>query len=146
MSTSSYSTPSNVHRSTHLTQEHYQKMYERSLRDPKNFWSEAAQKFISWFKPWDEVHSGGFDNHDVAWFTNAKLNAAYNCLDRHLEKRAKQAALFWEGDDPKDTRTLTYAQLHEEVCRFSLVLKKLWGCRIHLSLQQLIQNYLCQSW
>ena len=112
-------------RETNLTEAQYHKLYERSLRDPSNFWSELAQKFITWFKPWDSVLSGNFAKLNMAWFQNGKLNAAYNCLDRHLETRAKQTAIIWEGDDPSDVRHITYAELYEEVCRFANVLKKL---------------------
>ena len=111
-------------RQTHLNAEQYKKMYERSLRDPKNFWSEQAQKFVTWFKPWDAVLTGDFTKNDTVWFQNGKLNAAYNCLDRHLEKRAQQTAIIWEGDDPQEVRNITYAELCGEVSRFANVLKK----------------------
>ncbi|MDR3479022.1 MAG: acetate--CoA ligase [Gammaproteobacteria bacterium] len=111
-------------RQTHLTEPQYRQLYERSIKDPQNFWSEQAQKFVTWFKPWDEVCSGDLEKLNTGWFKNAKLNAAYNCLDRHLEKRAKQTAIIWEGDDPKETRHITYAELHSEVSRFANVLKK----------------------
>lgn len=102
----------------------YHKMYARSLRDPKNFWSEQAEKFLTWFKRWDEVVSGDFVHLNVQWFTHGKLNAAYNCLDRHLEKRKNQIAIIWEGDDATEKKTLTYAELYESVCKFANVLKK----------------------
>ena len=124
MSNTTYPISKDYQRQTHLTEPQYRKLYERSLRDPKNFWSEQAQKFVTWFKPWNEVLSGGFDKLDTAWFCDAKLNAAYNCLDRHLEKRAKQTAIIWEGDDPKEIRRITYAELYEDVCKFANVLKK----------------------
>jgi acetyl-CoA synthetase len=107
-----------------VNESQYREMYARSLRDPKNFWGEQAEKYITWFKRWDEVLTGSFENLDVQWFTQGKLNACYNCLDRHLEKRSKQTAIVWEGDNAADSRTLTYAELYEQVCRFSNVLRK----------------------
>jgi acetyl-CoA synthetase len=124
MSDTTHSLSTEFSRQTHLTEPQYRKLYERSIRDPKNFWSEQAQKFVTWFKLWDEVCSGGFDKSNMGWFKNGKLNAAYNCLDRHLEKRSKQNAIIWEGDDPKEVRHITYAELHEAVSRFANVLKK----------------------
>jgi len=111
----------------YLDENQYRAMYERSLRDPKNFWSEQAEKFITWFKRWDEVVTGDFNQLDVQWFRNAKLNACYNCIDRHLETRGSETALIWEGDDPSESKKLTYAELHEQVCRFANILKK---CRV----------------
>jgi acetyl-CoA synthetase len=111
-------------RQSYLTEEKYAEFYALSLRDPKHFWGEKALKFVTWFKPWNAVLTGGFDKVDVAWFEGGKLNAAYNCLDRHLSERASAIALIWEGDDPSETRKFTYAELHEQVCRFSNVLKK----------------------
>jgi acetyl-CoA synthetase len=119
-----YPVPTEFARQSHLTTEQYKKMYDRSLRDPNNFWSEQAQKFISWFKPWDAVLTGGFTKNDTVWFQNGKLNAAYNCLDRHLEKRSTQTAIIWEGDDPSEVRKITYGELCAEVSRFANVLKK----------------------
>jgi acetyl-CoA synthetase len=111
-------------RETHLNLEQYQKLYDQSIQDPATFWAAQATQFISWFKPFKTVLSGSFETGDVRWFEGGKLNACYNCLDRHLPVRAEQAAIIWEGDEPDATRTLTYAQLHEEVCRFANGLKQ----------------------
>jgi acetyl-CoA synthetase len=124
MSDEIISIPAQFARQTHLTSAQYEKMYAQSLADPAGFWGEQGLKFITWFKPWDKVLSGSFANADVAWFQHGKLNASFNCLDRHLPTRSQQIAIIWEGDDPADTRTLTYAQLHEQVCKFANVLKK----------------------
>lgn len=107
-----------------MTETDYHTMYARSLRDPTNFWSEQADKFVTWFKRWDDVFSGDLTQFNAQWFTKAKLNACYNSVDRHLEKRGKQPAIIWQGDDPSETITLTYAELYEHVCRFANVLKK----------------------
>jgi acetyl-CoA synthetase len=120
-----YPVPAEFARQTNLNRQQYRDMYAYSLRDPQNFWREQALKFITWEKPFAAVLTGGFEKQDMAWFPHGKLNAAYNCLDRHLEKRASQTALIWEGDDPADIRRLTYQELHAEVNRFANVLKML---------------------
>lgn len=109
---------------TYLTETQYRDMYARALRDPKNFWSEQAEKFVTWFKRWDEVFTGNFTKLNVQWFVNGKLNPCYNCVDRHLEKRSNQTALIWESDDPSQSKKMTYAELYDQVCRLANVLKK----------------------
>ncbi|MCU0574540.1 MAG: acetate--CoA ligase [Syntrophobacteraceae bacterium] len=110
-------------KSAYCDNEKYLKMYEQSVSDPEGFWAEQAKR-ITWFKPWTKVKDTSFtDGVDIKWFVDGKLNVSYNCLDRHLEKRGDQVAIIWEGDDPKDSRTFTYKQLHEEVCKFANVLK-----------------------
>lgn len=113
-----------VAKDSYINETQYRDMYARSLRDPKGFWAEQAEKFVTWFKRWDEALTGDFQNLDVQWFTNGKLNACYNCVDRHLEKRANQTALIWEGDDAQESTRITYSQLYDQVCRFANVLKK----------------------
>ena len=109
----------------HCDNAKYLKMYERSVKDPEGFWKEAAES-IDWFKPFTQVKSGGFTGDiRIKWFVDGKLNVSYNCLDRHLEKRADQVAIIWEGDDPKVSRKITYRELHEQVCKFANVLKSL---------------------
>jgi acetyl-CoA synthetase len=103
--------------------EQYQKLYQQSIDDPSKFWAEQATKFISWFKPWSEVVKGDFTTLDMQWFVNGKLNACYNCVDRHLETRGDQIAILWEGNSPDETQSLTYKQLHERICRLANVLK-----------------------
>jgi len=102
----------------------YQEVYERSIADPVAFWAELAQQELHWFKKWDKVLD--WDNPPFAkWFVGGKINISYNCLDRHLTTwRRNKAALIWEGE-PGDSRTLTYAQLHREVCQFANVIKQL---------------------
>lgn len=106
-----------------ITQEQYQLLYQQSIDQPEVFWAEQAKKFISWYAPPEKILSGGFDLLDVQWFSDAKLNASYNCLDRHLAERGDQVAIIWEGDDPAQSVTLTYRDLHERVMRFANVLK-----------------------
>ncbi|WP_230123951.1 acetate--CoA ligase, partial [Pseudomonas sp. Bi70] len=83
-----------------------------------------AKAFLDWFKPWDEVSSGSLSKGDIRWFSGGQLNISHNCIDRHLAKRGDQVALIWEGDDPKDSASITYKQLHEQVCRLANVLRQ----------------------
>jgi acetyl-CoA synthetase len=108
----------------HVTKAQYEEMYARSLADPEHFWREQA-KSIDWIKPFTRVRDVSFDVNDlhIRWFEDGTLNVCANCIDRHLPARAEQAAILWEGDDPKETRAISYRQLHEEVCRFANVLK-----------------------
>jgi acetyl-CoA synthetase len=102
----------------------YKAMYEASVADPNAFWAEQARR-VDWIKPFTKVKNTSFDPHNVSikWFEDGTLNLSYNCIDRHLAKRGDQTAIIWEGDDPKDSKTVTYRQLHAEVCRFANVLK-----------------------
>ena len=103
--------------------EQYTRLYERSISDPEAFWAEQADQFVSWFRKWDKVQDWDFESVDIKWFSGAKLNVSYNCLDRHLATRGDDTAIIWEGDDPAVDKTITYRELHREVCRFANVLK-----------------------
>ena len=105
--------------------EAYEDMYRRSVEDPEGFWAEQAERFLDWYKPWDQVLDWSYDKADlhIRWFEGGKLNAAYNCLDRHLESHGDQTALIWEGDDPADDKRISYRELHDAVCRFANILK-----------------------
>jgi len=103
--------------------EDYEQIYERAKADPTKFWEELAQKELHWFEKWHTVMD--WQPPFVKWFDGGKINISYNCLDRHINTwRKNKAALIWEGE-PGDSRTLTYAQLHREVCQFANVLKDL---------------------
>ena len=106
-----------------ITADQYEAMYKQSVEDPEAFWAEQAEKFVTWFKPWDKVMDVDYHKADIKWFQGAKLNVAYNCVDRHLETKGDQVAIIWEGDDPDTDRKITYRELHEEVCKFANVLK-----------------------
>jgi acetyl-CoA synthetase len=100
----------------------YEALYKRSVDDPDAFWSEVASE-LHWFSPWTKVLE--WKEPFAKWFVGGTTNLAYNCLDRHLSSwRRNKAAIVWEGE-PGDERTLTYQQLHREVCRFANVLKGL---------------------
>ncbi len=104
------------------SREDYDRIYKRSIEDPEGFWSEIASE-LHWFKKWDKVLE--WDEPFAKWFVGGQINISYNCLDRHLSTwRKNKAAIIWEGE-PGDTRTLTYQQLHQEVCKFANVLKSL---------------------
>ena len=103
----------------------YKKMYQQSIQDPQTFWGEQATRFITWMQPFQAVLTGDFTAHNVAWFTGGKLNAADNCLDKHLATRAEQTAIIWQGDHVDETRTLTYHELHTQVCKLANVLTRL---------------------
>ncbi|UYG08439.1 acetate--CoA ligase [Halomonas sp. M4R1S46] len=104
----------------------YQAMYQRSLDDPEGFWAEQAKR-LDWFTSPTRIKHTVFDTHDVdiRWFEDGTLNASVNCLDRHLETRGDQPAIIWEGDDPKDSKTLTYRQLFDRTCQLANALKSL---------------------
>ncbi|WP_133130994.1 acetate--CoA ligase [Legionella yabuuchiae] len=108
-----------------INEKQYHQRYQHSIEDPKGFWADQAQEFITWFKPWSEVLQGGFNDLKVKWFLNGQLNACYNCLDRHLDQRKNQIAILWEGNNPNESKTLTYNELYLEVCKFANVLKHL---------------------
>jgi acetyl-CoA synthetase len=102
----------------------YRDMYARSLKEPDAFWAEQARR-IHWTRPFSKVKNTSFGpgNVSIKWFEDGVTNVAYNCIDRHLAKRADQVAIIWEGDDPKNQRYITYRELHDEVCRFANILR-----------------------
>ncbi len=103
--------------------EQYQELYDRAAADPEGFWAQLAEKELHWFQKWDRVLD--WQPPFAKWFVNGKINISYNCLDRHLSTwRKNKAAIIWEGE-PGDSRTLTYAQLHREVCQMANVMKQL---------------------
>lgn len=107
-----------------LTAADYQSMYQLSIENPEEFWAEQAGELLHWHEPWQQVHSSDFRSAQASWFQGAKLNVAYNCIDRHLEKRADQIAIIWEGDEPDQHKHISYRELHEHVCRFANALKE----------------------
>ena len=124
MSDNLFPVPSDFPRAGTTDNATYEKMYKESVEDPEGFWGSQAER-ITWFRKWDKVLEHDFPNASHQWFLGGKLNASYNCLDRHLDgPKADQVALLFEGDDPNDSKSLTYRELHREVCRFANVLKK----------------------
>ena len=101
----------------------YQKLYRESIEDPAGFWSKQAQR-LHWYKKWDDVVDFDFIDANIKWFSGGKLNVSYNCLDRHVEAGfGDRSAIIWEGNDPAEDKTFTYAELLAEVEKFANVLK-----------------------
>jgi len=101
----------------------YAAMYKESIENPEIFFGNAALQNLSWSQPFTSVHNNEFA--EAKWFEGGKLNIAFNCIDRHLEKYANKTALIWEGDDPNQSQDISYFELHQNVCKFSNVLKNL---------------------
>ncbi len=120
-----YPVHESIKANTHATKAVYEQMYARSIADPDGFWSEQAQQTLDWYKPWDTVCRQDFKTTDIAWFEGGQLNLSYNCIDRHLAKRANQTALIWEGDNPHQSSNISYQKLHDKVCQLANALKAL---------------------
>ncbi|MGH6802949.1 MAG: acetate--CoA ligase [Methyloceanibacter sp.] len=108
-----------------IDKDEYEKLYQKSVEKPDKFWGKEGKR-IDWIKPYTQVKNASFAYPDVSikWFEDGTLNVAANCIDRHLKKRGKQIAIIWEPDDPsQEARTITYRELHKEVCRLANVLK-----------------------
>jgi acetyl-CoA synthetase len=106
-----------------IREEEYFRLYRESLAEPDQFWREHGKR-LDWIRPFTKVQNASFEGDvHIAWYEDGTLNASYNCIDRHLPRRAEQTAILWEGDDPGDDRRVTYRELHEAVCRFANVLK-----------------------
>jgi acetyl-CoA synthetase len=101
----------------------YEDLYKRSLEDPDGFWSEQAKKYLSWEKEWDFVLDYNFETAKIQWFGGGVLNAAFNCLDRHQDSLKDKVAYYWEGDNPSESKQITYGALYDQVNLFAGVLK-----------------------
>ena len=120
------------------TMDQYRKLYERSIKEPIAFWEEIANR-LSWYESWHEVSNYDFVDGKIEWFSGGKLNAAYNCIDRHIENgHGEDTAIIWEGNDPNQSRKFSYNELLKEVSLFSNALKELGvrkGDRVCLYMQ-----------
>jgi acetyl-CoA synthetase len=121
--TKTYDIPKSFAKNAHLDEAQYLSMYQRSIEDPSAFWADQAKAFLIWDKPWETVLDWDFHQGHIRWFEGGKLNACYNCVDRHLETRGDQTALIWESDDPAKDAKITYRELHRRVCRLANVIK-----------------------
>ncbi|HUH84252.1 MAG TPA: acetate--CoA ligase [Stellaceae bacterium] len=122
-STSLFPVPEDVARSAWIDAAGYARLYEQSLADPEGFWREQAKR-LHWMKPFTKVKDTRFTGDvSIRWFEDGVLNVAENCIDRHLATRADQTAILWEGDSPHEQRHVSYAELHDSVCRLANVLK-----------------------
>lgn len=123
--------------------EEYKLAYQQSIEDPEKFWGAVAEDFL-WRKKWDAVLEGDFNSERIKWYNGGVCNLSENCLDRHLATRGAQTAIIWEPNDPKEQfKTLTYSQLHEQVCRFANVLKNIGirqGDRVCIYLPMILEG------
>src|SRR5690606_23371216 len=101
----------------------YEEMYRRSIDDPDGFWGEAGKR-LDWIRPYTKVKNASFEGDvSIKWYEDGTLNAAVNCIDRHLKDKADQTAIIWEGDEPSQSTHITYRELYENTCRMANVLK-----------------------
>lgn len=121
-----YPVPANIAENTLINAQQYQSMYQQSVQDPDAFWGEQG-KILDWIKPYRTVKNTSFapGNISIRWYEDGTLNLAANCLDRHLQTRGDHPAIIWEGDDASESKTISYRELHRDVCRFANTLKEL---------------------
>ena len=106
-----------------ISEEDFNIEYQESINNPESFWQKKAEETLDWFSSWDEVTASYLEAGEVAWFKTGKLNACFNCVDRHLENHANKTAIIWEGDDPNDNKEISFQELHKNVCQFANLLK-----------------------
>ena len=106
-----------------ISEEDFNTEYQESINNPESFWQKKAEETLDWFSNWDEVTASYLEAGEVAWFKTGKLNACFNCVDRHLENHANKTAIIWEGDDPNDSKEISFQELHKNVCQFANLLK-----------------------
>ncbi len=125
MSSKTYPVPANWKKRAVVDDAGYKAMYSESVKTPAKFWGKHAKR-LDWFKAPSKIKNTSFahDKVSIKWFEDGVLNVSYNCIDRHLKKRANQTAIIWEGDNPYDDKKITYAELHAQVCRFANVMKR----------------------
>ena len=123
MSDKTYDVPAAWAKRAYIDDAKYQEMYARSVEDPQAFWTQHAAR-IDWMRPFQTVKNTSFDGDvSIRWFEDGTTNAAYNCIDRHLKTRGSQTAIIWEGDDPSESKHISYQELHDEVCRMANILR-----------------------
>ena len=116
--------PDTIKENALISENEYEKLYKESLSNSEEFWSKQAKEYLEWISPWQQTCESDLNKGEVSWFIDGKINASQNCIDRHLNKRANQVAIIWEGDDPSISKLITYQELHESVCRFANALKE----------------------
>ncbi|GAB4137652.1 MAG: acetate--CoA ligase [Planctomycetota bacterium] len=123
MTKNSYPPKPDIARRAHVSSfEHYERIYRESIEDTSGFWRRQASR-ISWFHPFERAFQQDFEHADFAWFLGGKLNASFNCIDRHLVERGDQTAILWAADEPQRYRRVTYRELHQEVGRLANTLR-----------------------
>ena len=118
-----YVPSSDIIKNSHANKAEYERMYEESITSPEKFWEKHGKR-IDWMKPYTKIRDVSYNKEDlhIRWYEDGALNASYNCLDRHLETRGNNTAIIWEGDDPNESKHISYNELYEQVCKFSNVL------------------------
>jgi len=113
-----------LQKSAHIAKSHYERLYKESISQPEQFWAEHGKR-IDWIKPYSIISNCSYNTPVVSikWYEDGTLNASANCLDRHLKTKANQTAIIWEGDEPSQSKHISYLELYEDVCRFANVLK-----------------------
>lgn len=119
-----YPVPPSFAKNAYLDEHQYQTLYDLSIKNPEQFWSQQAE-LIDWISPWKNLVTGDFTTLNIQWFMEGKLNACSNCVDRHLNTRKNKTAIIWQGDDPNEKQSFSYGELHEKISRLANVLKKL---------------------
>ena len=114
-----YPVPLDMKARTLIDEATYDSMYQRSIADPDGFWSDQANAFLLWQKPWQTVSETDMPSGSIRWFDGGQLNVSVNCIDRHLPERAGQTAIIWEGDEPSDDTRISYQELYERVCQLA---------------------------
>ena len=119
-----FNPPASISQEAHVKSlDEYRALYRQSIEDPDTFWSEQAER-LDWMEPFNEVQRWDYNIPKIEWFIGGKLNVSVNCLDRHvMAGKGDHTALIWEGNDPSESKNITYAELLKEVCRFANVLK-----------------------
>jgi len=118
-----YKPPQSILENSNISETEFNKLYKQSLENPEEFWADQADLYLDWDEQWTKVKENDIERGQIIWFKDGKLNASVNCIDRHLPENRNKVAFIWEGDDPNDSKKITYQQLHDEVCKFSNVLK-----------------------
>jgi acetyl-CoA synthetase len=106
-----------------ISEEDFNTEYQDSIHNPESFWQKKAEETLDWFSNWDGVTASDLEAGEVAWFKTGKLNACFNCVDRHLENHSNKTAIIWEGDDPNENKKISFQELHKNVCQFANLLK-----------------------
>lgn len=119
-----YPVSEHTRQQSHLNAAQYHALYQQSITQPEQFWAEQAQRFLTWYQPWDTVCKTDLRQGEVQWFINGKLNISYNCIDRHLPTKAHDTAIIFEADEPGQAQYISYQQLHDKVCQFAHVLSE----------------------
>ena len=118
-----YNPPQSILENSNISDSEFEELYKKSLENPDQFWSEQADIYLDWDQRWSQVQETNIEKGEITWFKGGKLNASVNCIDRHLPDNSEKIAFIWEGDNPNESKEITYQELHDEVCKFSNVLK-----------------------